>query len=107
MELTYGIHLPTQDSELKENYEAFNSLMGNFELSGVFSEKLMDKVYSLAWRALDIKIRKSKNEIDSKTADELRKNIYVEFYTLLNTYNIFSQEFKKISLGLFHTLSYY
>ena len=107
MELTYGLHLPPQDTEFKENYEAFNTLMGTFELSGVFSEKLLDKVYVLALRALDVKIKKSKKEIEAKEADELRKKIYVEFHTLLNTYNIFSQEFKKTSLGLFHTLSYY
>lgn len=107
MELTYGIHLAPQDVEFKDNFDAFNTLMGNFELSGVFSEKLMVKIYSLACRALDIKMRKAKNEIDAKSADELRKKIYVEFHTLLNTYNIFSQEFKRTSLSLFHTLSYY
>lgn len=108
MGLTYQVGEPPKElKKLQSNYEAFNKLMGNMELCGVFSDKLIARVYSLAWEALDIRIKQERGKIEREKANEILHKMYFEFEELFNTYNIFSREFKSISFGLFHTLCFY
>lgn len=107
MNLKYQVGEPPKELEkLKTNYEAYNKLMANMEVCGAFSDKLIERVYSLAWRALDVRIEQEKGNIGNKKADEILHKLYNEFKELFNAYNIFSSEFKSMALGLFHTLCF-
>lgn len=108
MNLDYQVGEPPKElKNLKSSYEAHNKLLANMQLCGVFSDKLIARVYSLAWNALDVRIEQEKGKIEREKANEILHKMYFEFEELFNTYNIFSREFKSISFGLFHTLCFY
>jgi hypothetical protein len=108
MNLDYQVGEPPKElKKLQPNYEAHNKLLANMQLCGVFSDKLIARVYSLAWNALDVRIEQEKGKIEREKANEILHKMYFEFEELFNTYNIFSREFKSISFGLFHTLCFY
>lgn len=109
MEINYHIGEPTTKElkKLQSNYAAFNKLMANMQLCGVFSDKLIVRVYSLAWEALDVRIKKQKGELEIEKADEILDKLYYEFQGLFDAYNIFSPLFKSMCFGLFHTLCFY
>lgn len=87
MELKYRIlgagHEPTEG--LEKNYDAASILMGNFELPGLFSDILLSRVFLLTVTAL--------RNLENCLYDEA-KEVYKEFESILNTYCIFSDEFK-------------
>ena len=108
MKLDYQVGEPPKElKNLKSSYEAHNKLMGNMQLCGAFSDKLIERVYLLSWNALDVRIEQEKGKIEREKANEILNKMYNEFRELFNTYNIFSKEFKLISFGLFHTLCFY
>ena len=108
MNIDYQVGEPPKElKKLQSNYEAHNKLLANMQLCGVFSDKLIERVYSLAWNALDVRIEQEKGKIENEKANEILHKMYFEFQELFNTYNIFSSEFKSISFGLFHTLCFY
>lgn len=108
MNLNYQVGEPPKElKRLQSNYEAHNKLMANMQLCGAFSDKLIERVYSLAWNALDVRIEQEKGKIENEKANEILHKLYNEFQGLFNAYNIFSSEFKSISFGLFHTLCFY
>jgi len=84
-----------------ENYKSFNKLMETFEFSGVFSEQMVKKVFSLAFRMIDIKIHTIDNSISKEDSDTKYKEVTTEFTELLNAYCIFSSKFKSNCIMLF------
>ena len=108
MELNFQVGNPPKElSVLQDNYDAFNQLMANMELCGVFSDKLITRTYSIAWRALDVRIEQTKGTIPTEKADVILINLSTEFTNLFDTYNIFSEEFKNIIFALFRTVCFY
>jgi len=108
MNLNYQVGEPSKElKRLQSNYDAHNKLMANMQLCGAFSDKLIERVYSLAWNALDVRIEQEKEKLEYYKANESLHKLYTEFQGLFNAYNIFSSEFKSISFGLFHTLCFY
>lgn len=108
MNLNYLVPEPSEDlKKLKPNYDAHNKLMSNLQLCGVFSDKLIERIFSLSWRALDVRIDQYRGKIDNQKADEILNKINVEFQGVFKAYNIFSNEFKTTSFGLFHTVCFY
>lgn len=84
-----------------DNYKAFNKLMETFEFVGVFSDKLVKKVFSLAIRMIDIKNKLLDKKISQKDADIKYREITSEFAEFLNAYCIFSSIFKSNCIMLF------
>lgn len=84
-----------------DNYKSFNKLMETFEFVGVFSDKMIKKVFSLAFRMIDIKNCALENKMSQEDADIKNKEITSEFITLLNVYSIFSSSFKSNCIMLF------
>jgi hypothetical protein len=108
MELNFQVGNPPKElSTLQDNYDAFNKMMANMELCGVFSDKLITRTYSIAWRALDVRVEQTKGAIPTEKADVILNKLFTEFTNLFDTYNIFSEEFKKITYALFHTVCFY
>ena len=104
---SYGVGEPTDNlKDLAKNYEAFNILMGNFEHAGVFSDKLQSRVYSIAWRTLDVRIRQFEKTRTEKEAVKSYTALYEEFCDILNTYSIFSDKFKVDMMSLFLSIAY-
>jgi hypothetical protein len=102
MKLEYQfVEAPKHLENLKSNYEAHNKLMANVQLSGVFSDKLISRVYSLSSIALDVRIEQEKCNIENDKAERRLQELCIEFQGLFNAYNIFSQEFKDMSFNLF------
>lgn len=107
IELKWSIgKAPEYLHELKRQYEAAHSLMGCFELSGLFSEELMRRVHSLCWRALDVRIRLHKNEYTYEEANDIQKKLNADFRNIFDTYSIFSSDFKTNCLGLYFVITY-
>ena len=87
-----------------ENYKAFNKLMETFEFVGVFSDKLIIKVFNLAFRMTEIKNYLIDNKISKIEADVKYKEVTNEFVDLLNVYCIFSSIFKSNCTMLFTSI---
>ena len=89
-----------------DNYKAFNKLMETFDFVGVFSDKMVTKVFGLANRMITIKSYVLENKMSQEDAHIKNKEITSEFTELLNAYCIFSSSFKSnctmlfISIGL-------
>jgi hypothetical protein len=108
MKLNYQVGEPSKElKKLQSSYDAHNKLMANMQLCGAFSDKLIERVYSLSWNALNVRIEQEMGKLKSDEANESLHKLYAEFQGLFNAYNIFSCEFKSISFGLFHTLCFY
>lgn len=76
----------------EKNAEFAQQLMTTLEISGVFSEALLNKVFDILYITLDA--------VEKKT-DKVPFEQYQEFNTILNTYCIFSEEFKTTCSVLF------
>lgn len=108
MNIDYQVGKPPKElKKLKSSYEAGNKLLANMELSGVISINLVGRIYLLCWNALEVRTEQEKGNIENEKANEILNKMYNEFQEIFNTYNIFSSEFKSISLGLFHTVCFY
>jgi hypothetical protein len=46
--------IPEDCEKLKINYEYFNLLMENFEFSGLFSEELLQKVFTISFKVFQM-----------------------------------------------------
>lgn len=103
MNLEYAnLVVPKGKEHLKPNYESFNNLLGSLEVSGVFSDKLIQKVYNVSIQIIDLK---HLSETDKYTKDELDEKYmkyFKMFHNIFRCYNIFSQEFKSDLLEHFH-----
>jgi len=84
-----------------DNYKSFNKLMETFDLIGVFSDKMVEKVFSLSNRMIDIKNYVLDNKMSQEDADIKFKELISEFTIFLNMYSIFSNKFKSNCLILF------
>ena len=84
-DLKYLLQHPLDTYESKRIHAAAQKLMTDFEISGVFSEVLMDKVFSSLWNAI-YSIEKNDKE---EAANRLK-----QITSILETYNIFSDRFK-------------
>ena len=103
MKSNYSINLDVSwvnDNNI-DNYKSFNKLMETFDYSGVFSEKMIEKVFSLANKMIDIKNYVLDNKIIQDDADIKFNDVTNEFKNLLNMYSIFSNKFKSNCLILF------
>lgn len=108
MNLNYQVGNPPKElKKLQKNYDAHNQIMANMQLCGAFSDKLIERAFSISWNALDVRIEQEKGKIESNKANEILHRLYGEFQGLFNAYNIFSSEFKGMSFNLFHTLCFY
>ena len=108
MYLEYQVGNPPKElKRLQSNYDAHNKLMANMQICGTFSDKLIERVYSMAWNALDVRIEQEKGNIENNNANAILSRIYDEFQGLFNAYNIFSNDFKNTMFGLFHTICFY
>lgn len=107
MTLNYLAGKPRKElQKLHANFEAHDKLLSNMQLCGVFSDKLIERVYVLSWRALGVRIKRENAEIEKPDADKDLHNLYSDFKGLFDAYNIFSAEFKAISMGLFWTVCF-
>ncbi len=79
----------------ESKYEIAQTLMSIFELSGVFSEVLLDRIFEILCDTLY-----AIGNSDNKTIQERFK----EFETIMNTYSIFSDTFKYDMLLSFRML---
>jgi hypothetical protein len=70
---------------LEKNTESAQKLMTTFEISGVFSEALLTKVFDILIKTIDA-LENGNIDIALKTG--------MEFNTILDTYLIFSEDFK-------------
>ena len=84
-----------------DNYKAFNKLMETFDFVGVFSDKMVKKVFGLASRMISVKNYVLENKMSQEDADIKYKEIVTEFTTFLNVYSIFSSSFKSNCIMLF------
>jgi len=89
----YSLTMPDDLIELEDNYNAFNKLMGMFEFSGVFSEKMIGRVYSLSCAALDAKINQYKGLASNEYIEACQDKLYADFKQLFEVYSVFSVEF--------------
>lgn len=100
--LSYLVGNPKPEfAHLQKNYDAFNVFMSNFQLSGLFSDRLIQRVYGLSWNALYSIVDVEKTHTSFDTLEFLLNSLISELETLFNTYNIFSEEFSNISINLF------
>lgn len=107
MELNYLVgDAPKSLKSLEMNYQAHNNLMSNIQLCGVFSDKLIERVYSLSWVALGVVIDIEKGDIKLIEGSRRLKELNIEFQGLFNSYNIFSQEFKIVCFELFNRVRF-
>jgi hypothetical protein len=106
IESTWGFYgeLPKEDEKLIDNYNAFNALMESLDFSGVFSEQLIKKIYTYANRALAIARDYASGKITHDETEVKSKEVFMEFYNLLNAYTIFSMDFKINCKGFFLTI---
>lgn len=108
MKPNYSIGELAEDLKvLQPNQDALDNLMGSLEFSGVFSDKLLKKVFALSVSALEARSNFIRGYITEKGSNDQIGKFYAEFDDILKCYNIFSREFKAHMLGLFHTICYY
>jgi len=107
MNLNYQIGEPSEKlKKLELNYRAFNTLMADMQLCGVFSEILIKRVFTLSWETLQIKIDYEEGRVESEEVNKVLSDKYHEFCYIFNAYNIFSIEFKQNCFGLFQTICF-
>ena len=83
----------------EKNTEYAQQLMSTFEMSGVFSDVLLNRVRDI----LEVTIYAMERNIDKVPFEK-----YTEFVGILDTYCIFSEEFKKSCSTLFtSTITHY
>lgn len=105
MKLLYGYNeIPKGYEELTSNYEAFNIIMGSLELSGVFSDSLIQKMYGLCTNGIILKEKLYDKAITQDEFNIKRKELHDDFSKIFNVYSIFSHEFKTSCLSHFHSI---
>jgi len=92
---------------LTNNYEALNALLGSFEMSGVFSNELLKKVYGICFKTITIRENFHDGKITFGDAEKMLGALHIEFDNIFKVYCIFSQEFTVRLYGLFHTVCWY
>jgi len=92
---------------LTDNYEALNALMGSLELSGVFSNELLKKVYGVCYKTIATRENLHDGYITYELAEEKLREFQADFEKIFSVYNIFSQEFSSHLWGLYHTVCWY
>lgn len=98
--------LPEDCEKLKMNYEYFNLLMENFQFSGLFSEELLKKVFTISYKVLELRKAFHRGNLSEKDCNTQVQELYNEFERIFTTYCIFSQQFTTHVIGLFHVVAY-
>ena len=108
MKTSYSIDELAEDIKiLQPNKDAMDNLMGSLEFSGVFSNKLMTKIFALSALALECRSNFVRGYVTETESNDKIRLYCDEFEMLLSVYNIFSQEYSAHLWGLFHTICYY
>ena len=107
--MKYELTAPRKGYE--KNFEIANELMQSFELSGVFSEVLLSKVYRILLQCVEVVSyddSENKNCFNLKSGKGTKQEYLIErweeFNQLFDCYCIFSDKFKGYCTSMFLTL---
>jgi hypothetical protein len=108
MNLQYTVPKSEKYPNLDKIFDAFNTIMSSLELS-IINDKFVHKVYSIAWRGLDIRIEleKKDSEITKIIAEERLRKFQKEFNEIFDIHLLFSDEYKTRLKSLFWVVCWY